>query len=407
MPGFIDRAKVAWDVLNSKIPDMTLEASIPSFQESYVNAWRDSQASVLAPIKTRIAIDASSVPIRHVIVDGDDRYKDTKRGHLDDRFNLKANIDQTGRDLVKDLVMTMLEDGAAAIVPVVTSTSAVDSTSYDILDMRVGRVLEWYNKSVKLHVYNVAVGQRVEVTLPKTYVAMCYNPLYSIMNEPNSTLKRLIDKLALLDVADSKINSPNLDMILHLPYALRGSKKSAEADARLAALVSQLQNSNYGMAYVDATEKITQLNRPVTNSLQEQVLYLEAKLHAQLGLSEAVFNGTADSEEMLGYYNRTIRPILDSITDSVKNSFLTKTAISQGQSIMAFQDLFKMAPVEVLAEAADKFTRNEIMTSNEVRSALGLKPSSDPGADELRNKNLNKEAPMDEQTKAPEPREED
>lgn len=391
MPGFRERARVAWNVLNNNLPEPSIEAMIPSYQDTYTNAWRDSQTAVLAPIKTRIAIDTAAVPIRHVIVDDEGRFKDTKTGHLDDRFNLKANIDQTGRDFVQDLTMTMLEDGVAAIVPVDTSTSPIGSTSYDIMTMRVGRVLEWFNKEVKLHVYNLAVGERVEITLPKSYVAICYNPLYSIMNEPNSTLKRLIDKLALLDISDSKINSPNLDMILHLPYALRGSKKTSEADARLAALTTQLQNSSYGMAYVDATEKITQLNRPVTNSLQDQVQYLEAKLHAQLGLSEAVFNGTASSEEMLGYYNRTVKPLLDTITDSVKNSFLTRTAISQGQSIMAFQDLFKMAPVEVLAEAADKFTRNEIMTGNEVRSALGLKPSSDPSADELRNKNLNKE----------------
>jgi hypothetical protein len=389
--GFVDRLRLSFQILQNKLPTPDAETVISSYNATYNRIWRDNASTVLAPIKTRIAMDAAAVNVRHVRVDESEQYLDTIVGELNDRLTLKANIDQTGVAFIQDVVMTMLEHGVVAVVPTDVTTDPSKTTAYDILSMRTGIVEEWFNKSVQLSVYNESIGDRTSIVLPKSFVALCYNPLYSVMNEPNSTLKRLIDKLSLLDFADNKMNSPNLDLILQLPYAVRNNTREKEADRRLRLLEEQLHKSQYGIAYVDGTEKITQLNRPVANTLGDQVKYLTDTLYNQLGLTETIFSGSADPEELLAYHNRTIAPILKAITSSIKMAFLTTTAIRQGQSIMSFPDLFKMAPIDKLADASDKFTRNEIMSSNEVRQRIGIKPKDDPAADELRNKNLNKQ----------------
>lgn len=394
MAGLMNRLRLSYNILANKVtvdePSQVISSELPS--AGYGLIWRDSSSAVLSPLQNRIAIDAANVPMGHVRLDENGRFVDRINSELNDRLTRVANIDQTGPVFIQDAVMTMLEHGSAVLVPVDVTTNPERSTAYDILSLRIGTVTEWFNRSVGVKVYNERSGAREEVILPKSFVAIAYNPLYSIMNAPNSTLKRLIDKLALLDVADAKIGSPNLDLILQLPFATKNDRREKEALRRIQVLEEQLANSRYGIAYVDGTEKITQLNRPVTNALADQVKYLTDTLYNQLGLTESVFNGTASDEEMLAYYNRTVKPILDAITGAIVAAFLTKTAVAQGQSVKTFPDLFKMSPVSVLAEAADSFTRNEIMSSNEVRSLLGLKPVADPAADELRNKNLNKES---------------
>lgn len=309
---------------------------------------------------------------------------------MDDCLNVAANIDQTGRQFIHDLTTTMFDDGVAAAVPVKTSDNPNSSGSYDIYELRVGRIIAWMPQHVRVSVYNDISGQREELVLPKTWVAIVENPLYSVMNEPNSTLQRLIRKLNLLDAIDDQSSSGKLDLILQLPYTIKSDARRKEAERRRSDIEKQLTGSKYGIAYTDGTERITQLNRSVENNLLEQIKYLTTMLYGQLGVSEAIANGTATAEEMLNYHNRTIEPIISSICDAMNAKFLTKTARSQGQTIKFFRDPFKLAPVDQIAELADKFTRNEIMTSNEFRSVLGMSRVDDPAADELRNKNLNK-----------------
>jgi hypothetical protein len=408
MAGFRDRVRQAVNILTDRdpFPEYRVDV-IPSYDVAYARAWRDNQSTVMAPIKTRIAIDVANVPIRHVQLDEYGNYKHTIDSELNERLNIDANIDQTGRAYIQDAAMTMLEEGVAALLPTETSNNPAVTSSYDIYSLRVGVVLQWYSRHVKLWVYRESEGARVEKIFPKSFVALPPNPLYYIMNEPNSTLRRLVDKLALLDVADNKINSPNLDMVVQVPYTIRSDKRRLEAQKRIQNLQEQLNNSAYGMAYLDASEKITQLNRPVTNALADQVQYLQQQLHNQLGLSEAIFAGTASQEEYLGYYNRTVSPILHALTEAMRNTFLTRNAINKGEAIRAFPNLFQMAPLETIAEAADKFTRNEIMTGNEIRQAIGIHPHPDPSANELRNKNLNKEAGDSPPTDTPTVDEED
>ncbi len=390
MPSFMDRLKLSYNILRgtgvSVGPEQMVTSTVPS---SIYSALRyDTNNSVIAPIKTRIAIDASSIPVNHVLVDEIGQYIETKQSELNDRLTIMANVDQSGVAFIQDAVMTMLENGACALVPIEISGSPSSGT-YDILSMRVATITEWFNYSVKVNVYNELTGDRVEKVLPKSFVAVCYNPLYSVMNEPNSTLRRLIDKLALLDVADAQLYSKQLDLILQLPYTLKNERRETEAARRLEALEDQLYNRKYGIGYIDATEKITQLNRPVTNSLLDTVEGLTNSLHSQLGLTPSIFAGTATEGEMVLYNNRTILPIMKSLTDGLVGAFFSRTAIRQGNSVMVFPNLFKMAPLETTAEAVDKLTRNAIMTSNEVRAVFGLVPSKDPDADALRNKNLN------------------
>ena len=390
MPSFMDRLKLSYNILRSKGVDVGPEQMVTSSAPSsvYSGLRYDSNASVLAPIKTRIAIDAANIPIKHILVDELGQFLEDKESELNDRLSIMANIDQTGKAFLQDAVTTMLEEGACALVPIEISASPSSGT-YDILSMRVGTIVEWFNYSVRVEVYNEAIGERTQITLPKSFVAICYNPMYSVMNEPNGTLRRLVEKLALLDQADGRLYSPQLDLVLQLPYALKNERRQNEANRRLEILEEQLYNRKYGIGYIDATEKLTQLNRPVTNTLADTVDGLMSSLHSQLGLTPTIFAGTATQEEMLLYYNRTILPIMNTLADNMVGAFFSRTAIRQGNSIMVFPDLFKMAPLETFAEAADKLTRNAIMTSNEVRAVVGMVPHPDPDADALRNKNLN------------------
>jgi len=390
MPSFMDRLKASYYVLRGEEqrvdPEQQVTSSFPS--STYSRISYDTGSAVTAPIKTRIAVDAANIPLRHVLVDEYGQFIETRESELNDRLTIMANIDQSGAAFIQDAVMTMLENGACALVPVEVSSNPRSGT-YDILSIRVAPIVEWFNYSVTVDVYNELTGEKEHKTLPKSFVAIAYNPLYPIMNEPNSTLRRLIDRLALLDVADGKLFSPQLDLILQLPYVLKNEKREAEATRRLESLEAQMNDRKYGVAYIDATEKVTQLNRPATNTLFDTVIKLTESLHSQLGLTPSIFAGTATQEEMLMYNNRTILPIVKSVTDSMTGAFFSRTAIRQRNAIMAFPSLFKMAPLEAFAEAADKLTRNAIMSSNEIRAVVGLHSSDDPDAAALRNKNLN------------------
>jgi hypothetical protein len=390
MAGFADRLKTSFNVLMNRVGEVQDDFQIMtgSYAPTTHITYQSSDA-VLAPIITRIAVDAATFPIRHIDVDENGVFQRIRQSELNDRFSVQANIDQTGVDFILDVVTTMLNQGACAMVPIEVSTNPGVTASYDILSLRTGVVQAWNTKTVELDIYNDQDGIRVSKTLPKTYVGIAYNPFYSVMNKPNSTLNRLKMKLAMLDAADNKAGSPNLDLILQLPFAIKSSRKQQEAIARLALVEQQLNQSRYGIAYIGANERVTPLNRPVANNLMDQVQWLTEMLYKQLGITPDVFNGTAGPEEMLLYYNRTIMPILSSVTGAMRVAFLSKTAISRGQDIRALPNLFKMADLNTMAEAADKFTRNEILSTNEVRAAMGLEPAADPGADELRNKNLN------------------
>jgi hypothetical protein len=395
MPSFMDRAKAAFNVLTNTgsggveyAPQDVLATYGPMYGGTI--SITDSTKTILAPIVTRIAIDVASIPIRHVLLDEHKRLKEYKESELNDRLTIRANLDQSGVAFIHDAVSTMLFTGSVALVPIETDSNPVLGT-FDIMSVRAAPITDWYNRTVEVHVYNEMTGEREYKILPKAYVGIAYNPLYAVMNEPNSTLRRLVDRLALLDVADGKLFSPQLDLILQMPYSLKSSRQRDEAERRATAIEEQLgADRKYGIAYVGATEKITQLNRPVTNDLVKTVEGLASSLHSQLGLTPAVFSGNAEQGEMVNYYNRTVAPIIKALTDAMVGSFLTRTAIRQGHSVMAFPDLFKMAPLLEVADAADKLTRNEVVTSNEVRVRIGLPPAKSPEADELRNKNLNK-----------------
>ena len=394
MSNFMDRLKLSYNILTKKEAwvkvdqDNQITSSNPSSMNSRISY--DTSKTVIAPIINRISIDGAAIPMRHVKVDEFRQYKETVDSELNDRLTIRANMDQSGTAFVQDAIGTMLTFGACALVPVEVSANPAHG-SFDILSLRVGSIDQWYNKSVQVSVYNELTGDREQKVLPKEFVAIAYNPMSAVMNESNSTLRRLIDRLALLDRADGKLFSPQLDLIIQLPYSLKSDRRQAEADRRLEILQAQLDDSKYGIAYLDATEKVTQLNRPVTNDLVTTVVTLTETLHAQLGLTPSIFSGTASAEEMVYYNNRTILPIVNALAEAMLGSFFTRTAIRQGNTVMAFPSLFKMVPLIDFANAADKLTRNEIMTSNEVRAVVGLAPSVDPEADKLRNKNLNKQ----------------
>jgi len=334
----------------------------------------------------------AAVGIQHVRTDENGKYLDVIDSGLNNCLTVEANIDQSGRAFIQDVVMSLCDEGAIAIVPVDTTINPALSGSYDILTMRVAKILQWYPEHVQVDLYNQATGMYQAITLPKTMVAIIENPLYSVMNEPNSTLRRLIEKINLLDVIDKQSGSGKLDLLIQLPYVLKTEKRIQQAENRREMIEEQLRGSQYGIAYVDATEKITQLNRPAENNLMAQIEYLTSMLWSQLGLTKEVFDGTADETAMVNYWSRTIEPFLSAITDAMSRVFLTKTGRSQGQKILAVRDPFRLVPASLLAEMADKFTRNEIVSSNEFRQVLGMKPSKDPRADELRNKNLNEAA---------------
>lgn len=350
-----------------------------------------NERSIISSIYTRIGIDVAAVPIVHVRTDEDDRYLETIDSGLNECLNIEANLDQAGRAFRQDIVMTVLDEGVAAVVPVDTSISPEESGGFDIKTLRVGRIVDWYPKHIRVSLYNEERGMREDITLPKKMVAIVENPLYSVMNEPNSTLRRLITKLGLLDAVDEQSASGKLDLLIQLPYVIKSESMRQKAEQRRADIEFQLKGSKYGIAYTDATEKVTQMNRPVENNLMTQVEYLTDMLYSQLGLTPEVMNGTADEKAMLNYNARTIEPILDAIIEAMKRTFLTKTARTQGQSIMYFRDPFKLVPIggeHGIAKIADIFARNEITSSNEIRQAIGMKPRPEAKADALMNSNM-------------------
>ena len=387
-----DRLQHAWNAFvyndNTYTNPQNL-GGFSTFKPDRVHFSRGVEKSIVTSVYNRLALDVASLAIKHVRLDENGRYMEEVNSGLQNCLNVEANIDQTGRAFLQDVVMSMLDEGCVAIVPVDTTLNPAVSGSYEINTMRTGKILEWYPAHVRVRVYNEKKGIHEEITLPKSSVAIIENPLYAVINEPNSTMQRLIRKLNLLDVVDEQTSSGKLDLIIQLPYVIKSEARRKQAEERRKDIEMQLSGSKYGIAYTDGTERITQLNRPAENNLMKQVEYLTGMLYSQLGLTQSIMDGSADEKTMLNYYNRTIEPIISAIVDEIKRKFLTKTARSQKQTIMYFRDPFKLVPVNDIAEIADKFTRNEIMTSNEIRQIVGMKPSNDPSADELRNKNLN------------------
>lgn len=390
----ISRAKRAWNVFLNRDPTKS------SWNQGYTSYYRPdrfrlshgNERSIVTSVYNRIAMDVAAVDILHVRLDDNGRYVETVDSGLNNCLTLEANIDQTGRAFIQDVVMSMFDEGSVAIVPVDTIGSPFHSESYKIETMRVGKITKWFPTEVTVELYDDRSGKKREVTLPKRLVAIIENPLYSVMNEPNSTLQRLIRKLNLLDVVDEQNSSGKLDLIIQLPYIIKTEARRTQAENRRKDIEQQLAGSKYGIAYTDGTEHITQLNRPVENRLMSQIEYLTNLLYSQLGITQGILDGSADEKTMINYFNRTIEPVLSAITGELKRKFLSKTARSQKQSVMFFRDPFKLVPVAEIAEISDKMTRNEIMTSNEIRQVIGMKPSDDPAADKLRNKNLNESA---------------
>lgn len=392
--GFVDRLKHGWNAFRSRDNPYSYNelGNSYSYRPDKTFLSFGNERSIIASIYVRIMIDVGAMAIKHVRVDQNGKYVETINSSLNDVLTVSANLDQTARAFIQDAVMSLIDEGYIAIVPVETNMNPLISGSYDIQNLRVGQIIQWYPTYVKVRVYNEQSGKKEDIELPKKMVAIIENPLYAVMNETNSTLKRLISKLNLLDVVDRQSGSGKLDLIFQLPFAVKSKTQQERADSRKAEIERQLFESKYGIAYVDATEKITQLNRPAENNLMGQIEYLTSMLYSQLGLTKEVMDGTANEQTMLNYYNRTIEPILSAIVDEMKRKFLTKTARTQNQSIMFFRDAFKLVPVSSLAEIADKFTRNAILSANEVRAIVGYRPSDDPKADELSNKNMPQEA---------------
>lgn len=384
------RLKHAWNAFLSREPTSYYQSPGRgySYRPDRPRLTRGNERSIVTSVFNRIALDAAAISIQHVKLDDNGRFVSSVGSGLNNCLTVEANIDQTARAFIHDIVMSMMDEGCVAIVPVDTTLNPEVTGSYDIVTMRVGQVLSWYPQHVKVRVYNDRRGEKEDILVPKSLVGIVENPLYAVMNEPNSTLQRLIRKLNLLDAVDEQAGSGKLDLIIQLPYVIKTEARRAQAEKRRKDIEEQLSGSKYGIAYTDGTEHIVQLNRAVENNLMTQIEYLTSMLYSQLGITKGVMDGSADEQTMLNYYNRTIEPILSAIVDEMKRKFLTKTARSQLQSISFFRDPFKLVPAAVLAEIADKLTRNEIMSSNEIRQIIGLKPSKDPKADELRNKNL-------------------
>lgn len=389
----IDRLKHSWNVFTNRDP--TKEYSNTGYSYSYAyrpdrpRLARGAERSIVTSVYNRIALDVAAVDIRHCRLDNNGRYKEDINSYLNECLKNEANIDQDPRAFIQDVVISMLDEGCVAIVPVDTDDDPERTNSFDVLSLRTGKVIEWKPAHVKVRVYDERTGRQKDVILPKSMVAIIENPLYAVINEPNSTMQRLMRKLSLLDVTDEQTASGKLDLIIQLPYAIKSEARREQAERRRKDIEMQLAGSKYGIAYTDGTERITQLNRSVENNLMKQVEYLTNLLFSQIGMTQSILDGTADEKTMLNYYNRTVEPIVSAIVNGMKRKFLTKTARTQGQSISAFRDPFKLVPVNDIAEIADKFTRNEILTSNEVRQIIGIKPSDDPKADQLLNSNLN------------------
>lgn len=366
-----------------------------SYRPDRFRPTRGNERSIVTSVYNRIALDAAAINIQHVQLDKEGRFLNVINSELNNCLSLEANIDQTGRAFVQDIVMSMLDEGCVAIVPIETDGNPDETSGYKIYSMRVGRITDWYPYHVRVEVYNKEKGRKQDIVVPKKTIAIVENPLYAVINEPNSTMQRLIRKLNLLDAVDEQSSSGKLDLIVQLPYVIKSDARRQQAEQRRKDIEKQLSGSKYGIAYTDGTERITQLNRPVENNLMKQIEYLTSMLYSQLGITQSILDGTADDKTMLNYYNRTIEPIIAAIVDEMKRKFLTTTARSQNKSIMFFRDPFKLVPVADLAEISDKFTRNEIATSNEIRQVIGWKPSDDPKADELRNSNLNQQNEWD------------
>ena len=395
--GISDRLQHAWNAFMNRDPTYNYQdlGNSYSIRPDRPRFTRGNERSIVTSVYNRIALDVSAISIQHVRLDDNDRFKEQMNTGLNSCLTLSANTDQTGRAFIQDAVMSMLDEGCVAIVPIDTTTNPNISDSYDILTMRTAKILDWYPNHIRIRVYNERTGRQEETIVPKKTVAIVENPLYAVINEPNSTMQRLVRKLGLLDVTDEQTASGKLDLIIQLPYIIKTEARRQQAEERRKSIEMQLAGSKYGIAYTDGTERITQLNRSLENNLMKQIEYLTSMLYSQLGITQSILDGTADEKTMLNYYSRTIEPIVSAIVDEMKRKFLTKTARSQHQSIAFFRDPFKLVPVNDIAEIADKFTRNEIMTSNELRQIVGMKPSDDPKADKLINSNLNQPEEMD------------
>lgn len=386
---FGSRLKHAWNAFTGNVQMNYRDLGMSySYRADRPRMSRGNERSIVTSVYNRIALDVAALNIQHVRLDENGRFLSVIDDGLNNCLTLEANVDQTARSFVQDVVISMFDEGSVAIVPVDTTTDPNVSGSYDIQSLRVGQILDWYPQHIRARVYNEQTGRKEDIVVPKSAVAIIENPLYAVINEPNSTMQRLIRKLNLLDVIDEQSGSGKLDLIIQLPYVIKTEARRQQAENRRKDIENQLSGSKYGIAYTDGTEHITQLNRSVNNNLMSQIEYLTSMLYSQLGITQSILDGTADEKTMLNYNNRTIEPIISAIVDEMKRKFLTKTARSQHQSISFFRDPFKLVPVNDIAEIADKFTRNEIMTSNEIRQVVGMKPSEDPRADELRNKNL-------------------
>ena len=401
--GLTNRLQHAWNAFMNKDPTEYVYHDYGGIGYGHrpdrIRLTRGNDRSIITSVFNRIALDVAAVDLRHCRLDEAGRYSEDIDSGLNNCLTLEANLDQTARALIQDCVLSMFDEGCVALVPVDTTKDPSFTDSYDILTMRTGSIIEWKPSHVKVRVYNERTGKKEDITVPKRTVSIIENPLYAIINEPNSTAQRLMRKLSLLDVTDEQTASGKLDLIIQLPYIVKTEARRTQANKRREDIERQLTGSKYGIAYTDGTEKITQLNRPVENNLMSQVEYLTNQLFSQLGITQSILDGTADEKTMLNYYNRSIEPIVSAIVDEMKRKFLSKTARSQKQSIKAFRDPFRLVPVNDIAEIADKFTRNEIMTSNEVRQIIGMKPSDDPKADELINSNISQpenNRPVDE-----------
>ena len=387
---FGSRLKHAWNAFLNRDPtsDYKSYGVSYSYRPDRPHLTRGNERSIVTSIFNRIALDVAAIDFKHCKMDDNGQYSDTVNSGLNNCLSLEANIDQTGRAFIQDVVMSMLDEGCVAMVPVDTTLNPEITNSYDIITMRTGKILEWRPAHVKVRVYNEKTGNKEDIIVPKNMVSIIENPLFAVINEPNSTMQRLIRKLSLLDVTDEQTASGKLDLIIQLPYVIKTDARRKQAESRRKDIEAQLSGSKYGIAYTDGTEKITQLNRSLENNLMKQIEYLTNLLFSQLGITQSILDGTADEQTMLNYYNRSIQPIVSAITDEMKRKFLTKTARSQHQTITAFRDPFKLVPVNNISEIADKFTRNEILTSNEIRQIIGMKPSKDPKADQLINSNI-------------------
>lgn len=390
--GFLDTIRHSmWNVFRNREPTNEYRNAGPgsAYRPDRPKLTRGNERSTVTSLFNRIALDVAAININHCRVDDNDRFVENMKSPLNDCLTLEANIDQTARAFIQDVVMSMLDEGSVAIVPVETSYDPTKTGSYDIHTMRTGKIIQWYPQHVRVRLYNERTGHQEEITVPKKTVAIIENPLFAVINEPNSTMQRLMRKLALLDLVDEQASAGKLDLIIQLPYVVKSEARRTQAEARRKDIEMQLTGSKYGIAYTDGSERITQLNRPLENNLLKQIEYLTNLLYSQLGITQGILDGTANEQTQLNYQSSTIEPIISAIVDEMKRKFLTKTARSQKQTIKFFKDPFKLVPVGNIADIADKFTRNEILTSNEIRQIIGMRPSSDPKADELRNSNLN------------------